>query len=237
VIFDGERCIIGLTDDVLSNYHIKRYEFASNFIGGKKILDIACGTGYGSAFLKNAGALKVTGIDISEEAIEYARKHFSAPDIDFQVGNATNILSVGDESVELIVSFETIEHIKEYENYLKEMRRVLKNNGMIILSTPNKKFSSPDTEKPTNPYHFIEFYMDEFTELLGRYFSSVITYGQNHNSGSYKLKRIAARLIPKKIRTLLIPRKFRDAYNRRDLTGITQTDVINCDYFIAVCKK
>ena len=237
MIFDGERCIIDVTDELLSKHHIDRYEFACRFVNGKKVLDIACGTGYGSALLKKAGAKEVLGIDISEEAIDYAKKHFADPGVEFAVGDATNIISVPDNSIELIVSFETIEHIRIYENYLAEMHRVLKEGGMIMISTPNKKFSSPGSVKPLNPYHFIEFHLDDFKEVLGKHFTSLTIYGQNHNSGSYKLKRIFVRLIPKKIRTLLFPRKIRDAYNKRDLTGITETDFINCDYFIALCKK
>ena len=238
MIFDGERCILGVTNEILSKYHIDRYVFASKFVDDKKVLDIACGTGYGSALLKKSGAKEVIGIDISAEAISYAKKHYPNPQINFLVGDATKINSIRDDSIETIVSYETIEHIKEYEIYIHEMLRVLKKDGTFIISTPNKKFSSPNTKMPLNPYHYIEFYLDDFKSILNQHFTSVVIYGQNHNSTFYKFKRKCTQLIPIKIRSFLFSRKLRDTYNKRELSGsISKNDAINCDYLIAICTK
>ena len=237
MIFDGERCIIGVTDKILTKHHLDRYEFASKFVKNKKVLDIACGTGYGSALLKKSGATEVIGIDISEEAISHAKNNYSGPQINFLVGDATNIKSVEDRSIDIIISYETIEHIKEYEVYLLKMHRVLKEDGLFIISTPNKKFSSPNTEKPSNLYHYIEFYLDGFQSILEQHFSKVTVHGQNYNSSFFKFKRKCSQLIPIKVRSFLFSKAVREIYNKRELTGITKNDVINCDYFIAICKK
>ena len=141
------------------------------------------------------------------------------------------------QSIDIIVSFETIEHIEIYANYLQEMHRVLKEDGIFIISTPNKKFSSPNTEKPVNPYHHIEFYLENFKRILSKHFSAFTMYGQSHNSSFLRFKRKCIKLVPKKIRSLLFPSTFRDNYNLSYISGITDNDVINCEYFIAVCNK
>ena len=232
-----ERIIIGITNKALTKLHTDRYEFASKFVKDKKVLDIACGTGYGSSLLVKSGAKEIIGIDISEEAISYAQKNYSSPQINFSVGDATKMNSVGDNSIDIIVSFETIEHIKKYEYYLQEMYRVLKKKGVFIISTPNKKFSSPNAAKPLNHYHFIEFFLEDFISILSQHFSSFTIYGQSHNSFFLRFKRKCIKLIPHKIRSFLFSRAFRDNYNLSHISGITENDIGNCEFFIAVCNK
>lgn len=117
--FTGERCILGESGKVLEAEHLNRYKFASEYIQDKKVLDIGCGTGYGTALLA-LKAKKIVGvdIDISKEAINYAKNNYSKKNIEFYVGNATNLNFLKDEEFDAIVSFETIEHMRQSNIYL-----------------------------------------------------------------------------------------------------------------------
>lgn len=151
-------------DDIIYNEHKVRYEFASQYVVGKKVLDIASGSGYGTSMLARAGAEEVTGIDIDREAVEEAEKKYIQNNLKYMHGSAYHI-PFSDSSVDLLVSFETIEHLKDYKKFLSEIRRVLKENGLLIISTPNKEIYQ---EK--NPYHLKEFELGEFESLLKEYF-------------------------------------------------------------------
>ena len=166
-----------------SNYELSkvvyRYLFASKFVKGKNCLDIACGGGFGSNYLVEKGAKNVIGVDISKDAINYAKKKYGENrSLHFIRANATD-LPFPDNTFDIIVSFETIEHIKEYEKFLSECKRCLRKKGFFICSTPNKSFSSPHRETPWNPFHIKEFYPDEFYTLLSHYFS-VEKYAQRY---------------------------------------------------------
>lgn len=175
--FTGGRVVLGKTPYVTHQEHINRYVFASRFIKNKIVLDVASGTGYGSDYLIKKGAKKVIGLDISNDAINYGKNAYEKQNLSVMQGNATN-LPFHDESFDIIVSFETIEHLKEYRKFLIECRRVLKNEGLFICSTPNKRVSPPSTKKPLNPFHVKEFYPEEFYELLNEYFANIGLYGQ-----------------------------------------------------------
>ena len=157
--------------------HSARYNFATKFVKNKKILDIACGTGYGSKILGDSGAKEVFGGDISHESINYATKNYSKKSIFFDIMDAKN-LKFPDGYFDCIISFETIEHIPSYLEVLKEFKRVLKKDGMLIISTPNKDVSSKGRDKPLNPFHFKEFTIFEFTNLLENHFDNICLFSQ-----------------------------------------------------------
>jgi SAM-dependent methyltransferase len=163
----GEQLVVGspLTAGRTEKEHLSRYDFALSYIKGKRVLDIACGTGYGAAMLKEAGATSVDGIDISREAISYARSHYLG--INFNIGDAQIYCSP--DTYDVIVSFETIEHVTDYKETLSNYFTSLKNSGMLILSTPNRLVTSPNTtidDTPTNPYHVREFSITEIIEAV-----------------------------------------------------------------------
>lgn len=166
--------------------NISKYTFASGFIHDKVVLDVACGVGYGSHHLIKKGAKKVVGGDISEGAIEYARAQYKSNDLQFVRLNAVK-LPFSRDCFDAIVSFETIEHLKEYENFLFECKRVLKDKGLFICSTPNKEIFSPKTEKPSWVYHFKEFHISEFYDLLDKHFHNIALYGQTYVSNKQKI--------------------------------------------------
>ena len=158
--------------------HLARYAFAAGFVKGKVVLDVASGCGYGSSYLSDKGARAVIGGDILAEQIEAAQKYYGREGVEFLLLDATR-LPFADNSFDAVVSMETIEHLEQYQDYLSECKRVLKEGGLFICSTPLKYHDIPEPAKP-NPYHAHEFYIDEFQELLSRFFTEVQLYGQGY---------------------------------------------------------
>jgi len=161
--------------------HFERYKHAAPHVRGLNVLDLASGSGYGSHHLATAGALSVRGIDISPEAVEFARSNYSADNLRFDVGDAQNVQAVDEASVDAVVSFETIEHLPDVSAYLAEVHRVLKPGGTFIVSTPDRHFSTlyPITGRPNNKYHVREFSRREIYDLLSRQFHIKEWFGQS----------------------------------------------------------
>ncbi len=176
-----ERCKLGDMEAIDAEDHLERYRFAATFVTGKTVLDIACGTGYGAAMLHEAGATSITGADVSEEAIAHACGAYPAEHIKFLVSGMAEL----NDGVryDRIISFETIEHIDDYASALANLRRLLKDDGILVLSTPNRPVNSPQcatlADKPPNPYHVREFTVKEMVDALKEAgFSRVALYGQ-----------------------------------------------------------
>lgn len=176
--FTGERVVPGKTPQTIYDEHIYRYIFATSLTKNKVVLDVACGTGYGVSYMAEKGAREVIGVDISAIAANYARERFSKDNgASFICANAIKLPFV-DNVFDVVVSFETIEHIRQYRKFLEECRRVLKENGLLICSTPNRRIFSPNLAKPVNTFHIKEFWPEEFYRLLRRYFAHITFYGQ-----------------------------------------------------------
>lgn len=157
--------------------HAMRYVFASRFVKEKVVLDVGCWIGDGSSTMVDCEAKEVVGIDISKVYIEYAIKHCHKPELHFALCDGRN-LPFSNKHFDLAVCFQVIEHIECYERLLSELQRVLKPNGVLILSTPNKRFSSPCTCQPLFSHHLREFQLDELYDLLKSYFAKLTLYGQ-----------------------------------------------------------
>lgn len=173
--FTGERMIPPKNTGMALYYeHIVRYLFAGQLVRGKSVLDLGCGTGYGSFLLSNLGkAETVLGVDISKESVDYALTHYKNKRIDFQVGDVEQLKNIKPSSVDIIVSFELIEHINNQEKVIEEIKRVMRSTGKCLISTPNK-YTYPDN----NIYHKKELYPEDFKNFLKQYFKYVDFYHQ-----------------------------------------------------------
>jgi ubiquinone/menaquinone biosynthesis C-methylase UbiE len=145
--------------------HVARYYSIAPWMAEKVVLDIACGSGYGSQLLAKS-AQKVYGVDISEESIEYAKRRYPADNLEYRVGDAV-MIPLDDASVDVVVCYETIGHIQDYRKFLKEIKRVLRPEGQLILSAPNR-----DQFSETNHFHLHEFRLGELRDLLKSFFKN-----------------------------------------------------------------
>jgi len=173
--FTGERFIPGTRGEIwIEHWH--RYHFASAWAAGKRVLDVACGEGYGTALLARHAAA-VTGVDVSPAAIDYARGAYAAfANARFLPGSCA-ALPLPDASVDVVVSFETLEHIAEQARFMDEIARVLVPDGVLVLSCPNKLEYS-DRRGYQNEFHVKELYRQELAALVGARFPHVDWYGQ-----------------------------------------------------------
>ena len=153
--------------------HIYRYRFAARYARGMDVLDVACGEGYGSASLLAGGARSVVGVDVSQETVDHARDKYG---VDARVGDAES-LPVADKSFDLVVSFETIEHVQHPHVFIAECARVLKPGGLLIVSTPNSLVYGHDHGGP-NPFHHSEMTPSEFSTVLRGRFSEITFWAQ-----------------------------------------------------------
>ncbi len=178
--WSGERFVPQVTGNIRLE-HLHRYLLAREYCRGRRVLDIACGEGYGSALLAGVAA-RVIGADIAPDAIAHARRRYQHPNLQFTVGDCVAI-PLPDQSVDVVVSFETIEHHGQHEVMLREMKRVLSPGGTLIISSPDRREYS-DLPGYRNPFHVRELYRNEFEDLLGAYFRHVSLAGQRIKAGS-----------------------------------------------------
>lgn len=173
--------------------HLARYRWACRFVEGQQVIDAACGTGYGAAMLAKEGrAATVEGFDLAPEAIAESQSRYASDVVRFAEGDVTR-LPAADQSCDVFVSFETIEHLPNDEPYLAEAARVLRPAGRFICSTPNRRLFHPGAglaDKPLNPFHVREYEREEFAALIGRFFGKVEWYGQTR-FGAFYTRRLA----------------------------------------------
>lgn len=243
IFFTGERVIDnGTTPNNIIEHHLARYNFAKKFVKNKTVLDIACGTGYGTFELASSTVKQIIGADISKEAILYAKENYKQNNLSFIEMNCKKI-NLKNNSVDVVVSFETIEHIKEFKEFLLEVSRILKKGGIFICSSPNKKITSPYTKKPLNKYHIKEFYISELKIEINKFLSSKEVYGQFFlkDNLKFRIKKFIGTFEPiffKKIRKKIIGQKVvcrkKDEYLVRK---INKTNKLSPEYFIIVAHK
>src|SRR5262245_48918466 len=154
--------------------HYARYLFASPLAPNRRVLDIACGTGYGTKLLAEEQALDVVGIDNSYDAIAYASEHYHHARITYRQQDILSLSVLENGTFDLIVCFETLEHIRQPEAALEVLAHLLKPEGIMIVSVPNDRELKPD-----NPYHLHIFTQQEFLSLLQSHFEFVFPYYQN----------------------------------------------------------
>jgi SAM-dependent methyltransferase len=181
--FTGERYLPGIVGEIAYE-HCHRYAFARRFVAGRRVLDAACGEGYGSALL-GAVARHVVGVDIDAAVVANASSRYAGRgNVDFRAASVTK-LPLADASVDAVVSFETIEHLDAADQpaMLGEFARVLTPDGILILSSPNRPEYS-DARGYANPFHRAELDRDELAARLGAAFPARHWFGQRRYMGS-----------------------------------------------------
>jgi 2-polyprenyl-3-methyl-5-hydroxy-6-metoxy-1,4-benzoquinol methylase len=155
--------------------HLHRYALAQGLVSGKSVLDIACGEGYGTNLLSQV-AQTVVGVDISEETVQHAQSKYKKSNLAFRAGRADKILAE-DSSFDVVVSFETIEHHDKHIEMMQEIKRVLKPQGVLIISSPDK-LNYSIKRKYANPYHVKELFIEEFKGLIQSHFKYSLFFQQ-----------------------------------------------------------
>ncbi|WP_051944586.1 class I SAM-dependent methyltransferase [Verrucomicrobium sp. BvORR106] len=186
--YTGERMIPGAVDTATFWEHVERYRFAVPFAEGKNVADIACGEGYGTAALARSGALSVVGIDVASTTVAHAQLKYG---VDARIGSAEAV-PLADCSLDLIVSFETIEHLQHPERFLEECGRLLRANGQLIISTPNPNVYQKGCQE--NPFHCSEMEPGEFKARLRSIFRNVQWFGQRCRFPRWTRLRAGTRL-------------------------------------------
>jgi SAM-dependent methyltransferase len=149
--------------------HLARYRFAAQLAKGRRVLDAACGEGYGTAMLAAMGARTAVGVDIDQPTVDHARERYG---LEFAKADVA-ALPFEDKSFDMVVSFETLEHVSDAALAIAEFRRVLADDGVLVASTPNS-----DRYLVDNEFHAREFTEQEFGELLAPHFAEVALFYQ-----------------------------------------------------------
>jgi len=213
---DGERMIPEFhKGKLIYGEHINRYDAITPLCKNKIVLDIASGSGYGTKMISKE-AKKVYGVDVSEEAIQYSKKNFYSKKIDYRKSDGSTI-PIGDNSVDIVVSMETIEHIEDQEGHLKEIKRVLKPDGIYICSTPNDKVYPKG-----NHFHVKEHSSKSLDQLLKKYFKV--------RDFNYQFTDYAVSIIGKEELEVEFDEK-------RRLKKYIRLNSEDCIYFIVVCSN
>jgi ubiquinone/menaquinone biosynthesis C-methylase UbiE len=223
----GERMVPEISGVEVFWEHVYRYAFAAKYVSGKRVLDVACGEGYGSAALREAGAGHVIGVDISEAACVHTNRKYG---IETWQGSAEK-LPLPDRCVDVVESFETIEHLRDPLCFLDECLRVLTESGMLVISTPNKGvYGWADGAR--NPHHCSEMTRVEFSKALKSRFRIVELFTQRpHCAHWWSLRSIAAekfpgshigwiRRIQRSARFRLAPKFYRDPPGAARLSAV-----------------
>ncbi|MBL8763425.1 MAG: methyltransferase domain-containing protein [Phycisphaerae bacterium] len=158
--------------------HYARYEWAAGFLPAHRVLDCACGFGYGSALLRERGASSVLGVDVSDDALRYARAHYARDGIEYRAHDALKLRDAGIGPFDLIVSLETIEHVADPRALLDVYASLLAPEGVLAVSVPHDAYLGS-----TNPYHLWRADFDEFHGWLRDRFPHVGCYVESHTVG------------------------------------------------------
>lgn len=167
--------------------HMIRYAFTAPFVQDKRVLDISCGSGYGSQFIAMQGARAVVGVDVDEDSIRFASTFYGHPHVKYIQSDAHSVPSLEDASFDVIVSFETIEHLQNPKQFLSELRRLLKPGGQLFISCPNDYRATPWL----SPFHLHKFRFTEFRDLFLSVFGEGVFMGQHFVVASCLVKPIA----------------------------------------------
>jgi 2-polyprenyl-3-methyl-5-hydroxy-6-metoxy-1,4-benzoquinol methylase len=163
----GERSCPDFPDEIFLN-HLKVYRFAAQFCRGKRILDVGCGTGYGTAYLAES-AISAAGVDFSRQAVRFAQKRYGSSKAHFLRMSAES-LAFADQSFDFVISIENFEHLQDHRANLRDISRVLTDQGMLLLATPNPEMFVG----VSNRYHTHEFPYEELQQISQEFFAESV---------------------------------------------------------------
>lgn len=238
-------------DSPWTGEHYFRYDAVLQYIDhNDRVLDIACGEGYGTYKISQTTSNKVFGGDISQEAVNQSATKWIGDNIEFRVMDGTK-LDFESEYFDKIVSFETIEHTTKYREMLLELNRVLKSDGVAFISTPNILINSPKGFVE-NPYHTQEWQFHELEEILNNAFDEVKIFGQKYSRyddpaipkvgmalETVLTQRLIRRLptdLKNRVANLVIGKRF---YPQSDDFSLVSdpNEIVKCQTFFCICKK
>jgi GT2 family glycosyltransferase/SAM-dependent methyltransferase/glycosyltransferase involved in cell wall biosynthesis len=179
----GERCVPWAPDVQVVYEHFHRYLWARELIGGRRVLDLGSGEGFGAALLAEQ-ATHVVGIDVDEKTVEHSTLNYAGENLEFRLGTAVDLSAFEDGSFDAVVAFEIIEHVREQERVIDEVSRVLSDDGLLVISTPDRRAYGEARREP-NPFHARELTLEEFVDLLGTRFAHTAAWGQRTITGSH----------------------------------------------------
>ena len=173
-------------DYLLYLRHLFAYAFAKDTISGNSlVLEVGCGEGYGTSLLSEHVA-NIVGLDVDKTAVAHARRKYGSEKCVFTLYDGLKI-PYENNMFDAVVSFQVIEHVQDDANFISEIHRVLKSNGIFMVTTPNRTLRMKPGQKPWNRFHIREYYPDELTQILKRSFSDVRMLGI---SGNTEVQRI-----------------------------------------------
>lgn len=221
-----ERIMPGMTTKANYQEYTSRYKFALHHVQGKTVIDLGCGTGYGSAILARQ-ARYVIGVDIDQEAIKYAKENYNSSNMEFLRGDCVRLNL--NKKFDIAVAMELIEHLDENEQHamLKCVSNHLKSNGTFIASTPNK-----ETYTLKLDFHKRELNREEFQNMISKHFRNVKILGQGIEEKGMR-KTILSRPWLRKV----IPRWLKDFYNNHRPPKQKFGEVENPGRLICICTK
>lgn len=171
-------------EQLIYQFHLASYDFAVPYAAGRSVLDLGCGTGYGTARLAPR-CKSIVGVDVSEQAVSAAAAGFRAPNLQFRTVAPTEIapLPFEDSSFDVVLSFQVIEHVADPVGYLTEARRVLVEGGVMIVATPDRATRLFRGQRPWNRFHLREYAPLELEALARKVFPTVEMYGMGGPEG------------------------------------------------------
>ncbi len=179
----GERCVPWAPDVQVVYEHVHRYLWAAELVQDRRVLDLGSGEGFGAAILAER-ASTVAGVDVDDRTVEHARLNYAGPTVSFHRASVTDLSLFEAQSFDVVVAFEVVEHVDAQELMLTELKRVLTDDGFLIISTPDRWLYT-ESSGQHNPFHEHELSVDEFESLLRSHFSHVSLCAQRTITGSH----------------------------------------------------
>jgi SAM-dependent methyltransferase len=185
--------------------HKKAYLYAGQYCEGKAVLDYGCGNGYGSSLLSKI-SYSIAAVDINKAVIEKCKQNYQADNLSFQVVEPEKKTFFKDASFDVVVSSQVMEHVHDVPGYLNELKRVLKDDGVLIITTPNRKYRLYPFQRPLNPYHVREYGLKQLRKELHPVFENLTIFGIN---GNEEVNRIEYKRVKKSLIKPFVPYPLR----------------------------